>query len=61
MKTIEERFTDAERTRLLGIALQAPRHRGGDPELARIIDKLTGPDVVLVARRPDRDRLRIAA
>ena len=47
---IDQPFTDAERTRLLQLAVAAmPAH--ADPELTMIIAKLSGVDTVIVSRR----------
>jgi hypothetical protein len=48
---IEEPFTDAERTRLLRLALAEALAQVGDLALVNLIAKLTGTDTVLVARR----------
>jgi hypothetical protein len=49
---VEQPFSDAERRRLMRLALEAtPGFQHEDLELANIIMKLTGTDTVLVARR----------
>lgn len=48
---IDEPLTDAERRRLLALALAAVPADRGDPELTAIIAKLSGTDTLLIARR----------
>ena len=47
---MEQRFSDAERQRLISLALQAWAHQP-DAMLRQIIAKLTGTDTVLIAQR----------
>jgi hypothetical protein len=48
---IEQKFTDAERKRLLDLAISAVPRTHGDDMLTGIIAKLSGVDTELVARR----------
>jgi hypothetical protein len=48
---MDELLTDAERWRLLRLALNAVPIDNGDRELTDIIAKLSGTDTVLIARR----------
>jgi hypothetical protein len=54
---IEERLSDAERRRLLALAMAAVPTERGDPELTGLIAKLSGTDTVLIARRAYRSHL----
>ena len=51
MDACDEPFTEAERKRLLHLAMAAVPNKHGDPELTAIIAKLGGVDTVLVAHR----------
>lgn len=51
MPVYREAFTDAQRVRLLGLAMSAIPHHAGDPELTEIIARLSGVDTVLIAHR----------
>lgn len=53
---IEEQFTDAERRRLICLAMNAFPPAQGDDELTAIIAKLAGTDTVLIAQRTYRSR-----
>lgn len=48
---MEERFTDAERVRLLELCFKAVPREHGDPGMTAIIAKLSGTDTVLVVHR----------
>jgi hypothetical protein len=46
-----EPLTEAERRRLLDLAIAAVPRECGDPELTTLIAKMSGTDTVLIARR----------
>jgi hypothetical protein len=54
---VEERFSDAERRRLLSLAMGAVPADRGDDELTAIIAKLSGADTVLIAQRAYKSRI----
>lgn len=47
----EEQLTDAERRRLLALAIEAVPADKGDPMLTGLIAKLSGTDTVVIVRR----------
>lgn len=47
----DEPLTEAERRRLLALAIAAVPKEHGDPELTAIVAKISGTDTVLIARR----------